>query len=308
MKLWNRVFSQDLAQGQWKERVVLSWNDNLRKEVYCIYDSHSQMSSVPKLLGFLGTAPGSTVEKEKWADIFPSTSGLSVSSSRYSSAADTTANAPERRKRRESMDDISTPLLTMDPSEFDGYYAQLQAFALKATKNAAALPADLAFHRSVDSDLANDLETCSNKVTSITNMLLDFASTIGSSKSAKGKEKARVRDEDDFLDRFASLIVEPMDQLFERAVFVVFCRHLRAFLLTFFYARISRLTRSPEGRKHPPLLLTPQSLKKRKSAPKVAKSQFFNMFRISQNRSSSLSGRPTIRFPPCAINSTRVYH
>ena len=131
------------------------------------------------------------------------------------------------------MDDISTPPLTMDPSEFDGYYAQLQAFALKATKNAAALPADLAFHRSVDSDLANDLETCSNKVTSITNMLLDFASTIGSSKSAKGKEKARVRDEDDFLDRFASLIVEPMDQLFERAVFVVFCRHLRAFLFTF---------------------------------------------------------------------------
>jgi hypothetical protein len=68
MKLWDRVFSQDLAQGQWKEGVVLSWNDNygLRKEVvYCICDSHSQMSSVPKLLGSLGTVPGRTVEKEK---------------------------------------------------------------------------------------------------------------------------------------------------------------------------------------------------------------------------------------------------
>ena len=103
-------------------------------------------------------------------------------------------------------------------SEFDSYYAQLQASALKATKSAAALPADLAFHRSVDSDLASDLEACSNKVISITNMLLNLASTVGSSKGAKGKGKARVRDEDDFLDRFGSLIVEPMDQLFERAV------------------------------------------------------------------------------------------
>ncbi|KAF8272378.1 ribonuclease H-like domain-containing protein [Lactarius quietus] len=102
----------------------------------------------------------------------------------------------------------------MDSSEFDGYYAQLQASALKATKSAAALPADLSFHRSVDSDLASDLEACSNKVISITNMLLNVAT---SSKSAKGKGKARVRDEDDFLDRFGSLIVEPMDQLFERA-------------------------------------------------------------------------------------------
>ena len=52
----------------------------------------------------------------------------------------------------------------------------------------------------------------------ITNMLLNLASTVGSSKSAKGKGKARIHDEDDFIDRFGSLIVEPMDQLFERAV------------------------------------------------------------------------------------------
>ena len=124
------------------------------------------------------------------------------------------------------MDSSQTPLTR---SEFDSYYAQLQASALKTTKHAASLPADLAFHRSVDSDLARDLEACSNKAISITNMLLNLASTVGSSKSAKGKGKARVRDEDDFLDRFASLIVEPMDQLFERAV----CSTLRphAFLL-----------------------------------------------------------------------------
>ncbi|KAI0265554.1 ribonuclease H-like domain-containing protein [Gloeopeniophorella convolvens] len=82
--------------------------------------------------------------------------------------------------------------------------------ALKATKHAAGLPADLAFHRSVDSDLAKDLEASSSKVLSLTNMLLDLASTIGGSR-------ARLRDEDDFIDRFGALIVEPMDQLLERA-------------------------------------------------------------------------------------------
>jgi PMC2NT (NUC016) domain len=115
------------------------------------------------------------------------------------------------------MDSSQTPL---SKSAFDGYYAQLQTAALKATKHAAGLPtsADLAFHRSVDSDLAKDLESCSKKVVSMSNVLLDLMSTIGNSKSAKGKGKARLQDEDDFLDRFGALIVEPMDQLLERAV------------------------------------------------------------------------------------------
>ncbi|KAH9080509.1 ribonuclease H-like domain-containing protein [Lactarius deliciosus] len=112
------------------------------------------------------------------------------------------------------MDSSQSPLTK---SEFDSYHTQLQASALKATKHASSLPTDLAFHRSVDSDLARDLEACSNKVISITNTLLNLVSTVGGSKSTKGKGKDRVRDEDDFLDRFGSLIVEPMDQLFERA-------------------------------------------------------------------------------------------
>jgi hypothetical protein len=115
----------------------------------------------------------------------------------------------------DSMDPSQTPL---SKSEFNGYYAQLQNGALKATKHAAGLPADLAFHRSVDSDLAKDLETCSERVVSITNTLLDLASTIGNSKGAKEKGKARLQDEDDFLDRFQSLVVEPMDRLLERTV------------------------------------------------------------------------------------------
>jgi PMC2NT (NUC016) domain len=119
---------------------------------------------------------------------------------------------------RQPMGSSQTPLTT---SIFDGYYAQLQESALKATKHAAGLPADLAFHRSVDSDLASALGTCSNKVVTITNTLLSLASTVGTSKTSKGKGKARVQDEDDFLDRFRTLIVEPMDQLLENAVRIV---------------------------------------------------------------------------------------
>jgi hypothetical protein len=124
---------------------------------------------------------------------------------------------PRARGRRQSdgMDSSQAPL---SKSSFDGYYAQIQTAALKATKHAAGLPADLAYHRSVDSDLARELETCSKKAVSLTNVLLDVMSTLGSSKSAKGKGKARLRDEDDFLDRFEALIVEPMDQSLERAV------------------------------------------------------------------------------------------
>ena len=115
-------------------------------------------------------------------------------------------------------DNMGSSQIPLSKSGFDDYYAQLQNAALKATKHAAGLPADLAFHRSVDSDVAKNLETCSERVVSMTNALLDLASTIGNSKSVKGKGKARLQDEDDFLDRFGALIVEPMDQLLERAV------------------------------------------------------------------------------------------
>lgn len=123
--------------------------------------------------------------------------------------------ASNRRQSGWPMGSSQTPLTK---SEFDRYYIQLQTSALKATKHAAGLPTDLAFHRSVDSDLAEQLEACSNKVVSITNALLNLTSTIGSSKSAKGKGKAHLQDEDDLLDRFGAVIVEPMDQLLERAV------------------------------------------------------------------------------------------
>jgi hypothetical protein len=62
------------------------------------------VSSVPKVLGDLGTAPWSSVENEKWAETLPSMSGRSVSSSRYSSsAASTNDNAAKPRMMNKEM-------------------------------------------------------------------------------------------------------------------------------------------------------------------------------------------------------------
>jgi exosome complex exonuclease RRP6 len=159
------------------------------------------------------------------------------------------------------MGSSQTPL---SKSDFDGYYAQLQTAALKATKHAAGLPADLAFHRSVDSDLANNLETCTEKVVSMTNALLDLASTIGNSKSTKGKGKARLQDEDDLLDRFEALVVEPMDQLLERAV----CSVLLPFLPRSHLAQDISLDQFSGRTKAPAIAINPVEPKKKATPSK----------------------------------------
>lgn len=101
---------------------------------------------------------------------------------------------------------------------FNDYNAGLQAAALKATKHSAGLPSDVAFYKSIDKDFANNLDACSDRALSLVNRLLSLASTADSSRSGKGKGKARLEDQDDLVDRFESTIVESMDQLLERAV------------------------------------------------------------------------------------------
>lgn len=101
---------------------------------------------------------------------------------------------------------------------FNDYNAGLQAAALKATKHSAGLPSDVAFYKSINKDFSNNLDACSDKALSLVNRLLFLASTADSTKSAKGKGKARLEDQDDLVDRFESIIVESMDQLLERAV------------------------------------------------------------------------------------------
>ncbi|KAI9428422.1 hypothetical protein H4582DRAFT_2047235 [Lactarius indigo] len=170
----------------------------------------------------------------------------------------------------------------------DSSQTPLTPSALKATKSTALLPIDLPFHRSVDSDLARDLEACLNKVISITNVLLNLTSIVGNPKNAKGKGKARLRDEDDFLDRFGSLVVEPMSCL---------------------NAQTSLSINPPVGPKPPSLPSIPESLKR--WLQEAAMSLLYSMLHISRSRNSSSSGRsitPMASYGPplCDISSTRV--
>lgn len=70
----------------------------------------------------------------------------------------------------------------------------------------------------MDPDLSKDLDAFSARVLSVTNTLLNLASTSDSSKGSRGKGKIKLEDEDDVMDSFQSLIVDTMDQLLERAV------------------------------------------------------------------------------------------
>ncbi|ETW81983.1 hypothetical protein HETIRDRAFT_318347 [Heterobasidion irregulare TC 32-1] len=106
---------------------------------------------------------------------------------------------------------------TITPETFNGYNERLQAAALKATKNAAGLPSDLAFHRSIDRRIATELDACSGRLSFIANRLLALASKTDDVQSLKGKGKAKLEDQDDYVDRFESIIVEAMDQLLEHA-------------------------------------------------------------------------------------------
>ena len=70
----------------------------------------------------------------------------------------------------------------------------------------------------MDPDFAKDLDEFSSKVLSITNRLLELASTIDSS----GKGKGRLHNVDDVLDNFESCVVDRVDQLLERVVSSIF--------------------------------------------------------------------------------------
>ncbi len=107
---------------------------------------------------------------------------------------------------------------SLSSASFNDYNAQLQGYALKATRAAVSLPADIPFHRSVHPDFAKEVDRCSARVLSLTNKLLQLSSTVNASASARAKGKARLEAQDDVVDNFHSLVVDAMDTLLERAV------------------------------------------------------------------------------------------
>ncbi|CAK5284338.1 unnamed protein product [Mycena citricolor] len=116
---------------------------------------------------------------------------------------------------------ISSPVKEgspMTPASLSASFAEfntsVQAAALQATRSAAGLPSDIGFHRSIDRELADDLDAFSARVLSLTNNLLALAATAESSYHGKGKAKLQTCD--DVVDDFHSLVVDSMDRLLER--------------------------------------------------------------------------------------------
>ena len=112
----------------------------------------------------------------------------------------------------------SSKATQINSSTFDACNTELQGLALEATKIAAGLPSDIAFHRSVDNDYAKNVDICSEKALSLTNRLLAWSSNESSSRSRQGKGKAKLDSEDDVIDKFGGIVLDVLDQLFERAV------------------------------------------------------------------------------------------
>lgn len=105
----------------------------------------------------------------------------------------------------------------LSSSTFDDLNLALQAAALNSTKLAAALPSDISFHRSVDSDYARTIDTCSDKALSLTNRLIKLV-TDADPTSSRSKGKRKLEDREDVVDSFHSVVVDVLDQLFERGV------------------------------------------------------------------------------------------
>ncbi|KIM36578.1 hypothetical protein M413DRAFT_449112 [Hebeloma cylindrosporum] len=111
------------------------------------------------------------------------------------------------------MEDTTTPIAS---ASFDAHITRLQAAALAATRKSAVLPLDIAFHRSMDPEFAQGLDTFSERVLAVTNRLLNLVSTVDQTKSSRGKGKGKLENQDDVVDNFHSLVVDSMDQLLEK--------------------------------------------------------------------------------------------
>ncbi|KAG2060695.1 hypothetical protein BDR06DRAFT_986839 [Suillus hirtellus] len=99
------------------------------------------------------------------------------------------------------------------PGTFSDYATSVQSAALVTTRLAATtLPPDIEFHRSIHVSFAAELDSLSTRVLRLTNRLVRLAGSVDSSAVGCGT----LDGEEDVLDGFKSLIVDPVDRLFER--------------------------------------------------------------------------------------------
>jgi exosome complex exonuclease RRP6 len=110
---------------------------------------------------------------------------------------------------------------SISSANFDDFNAKLQAAALKATRHALSIPSDVAFRRSVDPQFAQNLEALSSRVLTLTNRILAFISTADNSNLLQNKGKSRLNDLSDVVDNFSSIVVDPVDLLFEGVVSLI---------------------------------------------------------------------------------------
>ncbi|KAG2758055.1 hypothetical protein P692DRAFT_201757232 [Suillus brevipes Sb2] len=113
-----------------------------------------------------------------------------------------------------SADTVAGPSASMILSgTFSDYATSVQSAALTTTRLAATtLPPDIEFHRSIHVSFATELDSLSTRVLRLTNRLVRLAGSVESSTLGRGT----LDDEEDVLDGFKSLIVDPVDRLFER--------------------------------------------------------------------------------------------
>ncbi|KAF7979235.1 hypothetical protein HWV62_43202 [Athelia sp. TMB] len=114
---------------------------------------------------------------------------------------------------------FATSMSKLTSDSFDEFNGSLQSAALKSTKNALSLPspADMAFHRSMDPDIAKELDAFSFRVLDVANNLLRLVETAKTGRTNSTGIGRKLEDQDDVVDSFQSIIVDAMDQLLERA-------------------------------------------------------------------------------------------
>ena len=104
--------------------------------------------------------------------------------------------------------------IPLNSASFDSYQSKLQLAALTATKRAFILPQDIQFHRTLDKSFGAEIDAVSARVLSLTDKLLRYAQ----GSSAKGKDKAILRTEDDLVEGYHLSVIDTTDQLYENAV------------------------------------------------------------------------------------------